>query len=195
MTMGDRIAVLDNGLLLQVDTPERLYDDPATEFVATFIGSPKMNIVDGSVTTGAGPAAVNALGTTVSIDPSHAELRIEGSSAAVHVGLRPHDLHVAEEAPSRCTVKFSAVVDLVELTGAEAFALVKPVGIDEVINVRVPRAVGVRAGEKLTIAFDPRDVHLFDSETGQRVISWNVRQRRNPVAEEAAFIGEPVGQS
>jgi len=163
--------------------------------VATFIGSPKMNIVDGSVTTGAGPAAVNALGTTVSIDPSHAELRIEGSSAAVHVGLRPHDLHVAEEAPSRCTVKFAAVVDLVELTGAEAFALVKPVGIDDVINVRVPRAVGVRAGEKLTIAFDPRDVHLFDSETGQRVISWNVRQRRNPLAEEAAFIGEPVGHS
>jgi multiple sugar transport system ATP-binding protein len=195
MTMGDRIAVLDDGLLLQVDTPERLYDDPATEFVATFIGSPKMNIVDGSLTTGAGPATVRALGATVQIDQSKAELHIEGSPAAVHVGVRPHDLHVAEEAPPRCTTKFEAVVDLVELTGAEAFALVKPVGADVVINIRVPRAVGVRAGDKLTIALDPRDIHLFDSESGQRVISWHERQRRVPLAEEAAFIGEPLGQS
>jgi multiple sugar transport system ATP-binding protein len=195
MTMGDRIAVLDDGFLLQVDTPERLYDDPATEFVATFIGSPKMNIVDGTLTTGNGPATVRALGATVQIDQSKAELHIEGSPATVHVGVRPHDLHVAEEAPPRCTAKFEAVVDLVELTGAEAFALVKPVGGDAVINVRVPRAVGVRTGDKLTIALDPRDIHLFDPESGQRVISWHERQRRAPLAEEAAFTGEPVGQS
>ena len=195
MTMGYRIAVLDGGVLQQVDTPEHLYDDPSTEFVARFIGSPRMNIFDGELTTGEGPATLACLGATVPIDQSKADLQIGGSPARIHVGLRPHDLHVADEAPPRCSVRFEVVVDLVEMTGAEAFALVNPVGGEGTINVRVPRAVSVRAAEKITVAFDPRDVHLFEPESGRRVIAWHGRHHHAPSAAEPVFLGEPVASS
>jgi ABC-type sugar transport system ATPase subunit len=192
MTMGDRIAVMDGGDLLQVDTPAKLYDEPATEFVASFIGSPKMNIVPGELKNEGGPASVNCLGIRIPIDLNTAELRTQASSAPIRVGIRPHDLHHAEEAPSRCNVQFDAAVEIVELTGAEAFAIVRPPGSDITINVRVPRAVRVMPGPEIRVALDPRDVHLFDAASGERVIRWHARAPRNTLAEEAAFLGEPI---
>jgi multiple sugar transport system ATP-binding protein len=192
MTMGDRIAVMDRGDLLQVDTPAKLYDEPATEFVATFIGSPKMNVVPGELRNEGGPATVNCLGFSIPIDQNSAELRVKPSSAPIRVGIRPHDLHHAEESPARCTVRFDATVELVELTGAEAFAIVRPAGSDITINVRVPRAVKVSPGMQVAVALDPRDVHLFDPESGERVVTWHGREARNVLADEAAFLGEPI---
>jgi multiple sugar transport system ATP-binding protein len=190
MTMGDRIAVLDKGVLLQVDTPERLYDEPQTEFVATFIGSPKMNIVPGSVTQSDGTASLTCLGTSISIEQHAAELSINGSEAAVNVGIRPHDLHAADEAPARCTARFEAVVDLVELTGAEAFALVKPAGADMTITIRVARALHVRSGDKVTVAFDPRDVHLFDPDSHLRLISWRNREHQESIRPNTVALAD-----
>jgi multiple sugar transport system ATP-binding protein len=192
MTMGDRIAVLDKGVLLQVDTPERLYDEPATEFVATFIGSPKMNIVPGAVTLKGDTASLACLGTNVPLNQGKADLSIEGYPAPVNVGLRPHDLHAADEAPPRCTAKFDAIVDLVELTGAEAFALVKPAGIEETITIRVPRALRARQGDKVVVAFDPRDVHLFDPDSHVRVIKWRDSDKRDGAKKKEVPVAEAV---
>ena len=172
MTMGDRIAVLDQGVLLQVDTPSRVYDQPANEFVATFIGSPKMNIVNGDLAAGSGVRSLACLATHVPIDLSKCELRVDTQGSPVRVGIRPHDIFVADEAPARCTASFEADVEMVELTGAEAFALVHPVGTDLSLQVRVPRSMVDAPGTKLRLVLDPGDVHLFDPESGDRVITW-----------------------
>jgi len=87
--------------------------------------------------------------------------------------MRPHDLVLAEEAPSRCSVNIIVVVDYVEMTGAESFALVRPVGGAEIVNVRIPRSAHARQGDTITIALDPRDVHLFDAATGERIVEWH----------------------
>jgi multiple sugar transport system ATP-binding protein len=177
MSMGDRIAVLERGVLLQVDTPARLYDHPANEFVATFIGSPKMNVVDGTLAAGTGARDLQCLATTISINEDNCELRVDSGSTAVRVGIRPHDIFWAEEAPARCTTTIEVDIEMVELTGAEAFAVAHPVGTDVTLEIRVPRSLVDASGTRMTAAFDPRDLHLFHPETGVRVITWGERER------------------
>jgi multiple sugar transport system ATP-binding protein len=176
MSMGDRIAVLDQGVLLQVDTPARLYDHPANEFVATFIGSPKMNVVDGTLGAGSGARDLQCFGTTISINETNCELRVDPGTVPVRVGIRPHDIFWANEAPSRCTAVIDVDVEMVELTGAEAFAVAHPIGTNLTLEIRVPRTLVDAAGTRLTVAFDPRDLHLFDPESGVRVITWADRE-------------------
>ena len=98
MTMGDRVAVIRKGKLQQVDTPQRLYDHPVNLFVAGFIGSPAMNMVEAKISTSNGAAIVEFGGHTLSVPPevvaSHAGLaRFEGQT--VVVGLRPEDIEDA----------------------------------------------------------------------------------------------------
>ncbi len=192
MTMGDRIAVLDHGVLAQLDTPEVLYDEPATEFVATFIGSPKMNIIPGVVESSNGSETLSILGISVPIDRSKCELHVDQTPAQVRAGLRPHDLFLADESPARCTESFSAVVDLVEVTGAEGFAIVKPAGAEATVEIRVPRALRVSPGMRIRVAFDPRDIHLFRPGAGERIISWRGPRHRSAAEETETFLGEQL---
>ncbi len=123
MTMGDRVAVIRKGKLQQVDTPQRLYDHPVNLFVAGFIGSPAMNMVEATLSTSNGSADVEFGGQRLGVPPevmaSHAGLRrFEGSS--VVVGLRPEDIEDASlvpEAPE--DRRISTVVDLRESLGAD----------------------------------------------------------------------------
>jgi multiple sugar transport system ATP-binding protein len=192
MTMGDRIAVFDQGVLLQIDTPANLYDKPNSEFVATFIGSPKMNVFDGEFVQANGTTEVRCLGTSVPIDRDMATLSVEERQKGVRVGMRPHDLFLAEECPSRCSVRFNVVVDYVEMTGAESFALVRPVDSAEIINVRIPRSANARQGDTIAIALDPRDMHLFDAQTGERIIEWQGPSNNKTVP--AAALGNDAGE-
>jgi multiple sugar transport system ATP-binding protein len=123
MTMGDRVAVIRKGKLQQVDTPQRLYDYPVNLFVAGFIGSPAMNMVEARLSTSNGSADVEFGGQRLGVPPevmaSHAGLRrFEGGS--VVVGLRPEDIEDASlvpEAPE--DRRISTVVDLRESLGAD----------------------------------------------------------------------------
>jgi multiple sugar transport system ATP-binding protein len=123
MTMGDRVAVIRKGKLQQVDTPQRLYDLPVNLFVAGFIGSPAMNMVEATISTANGSVHVEFGGQRLGVPPevlvSHAGLRaFEGGS--VVVGLRPEDIEDASlvpEAPQDRRV--STVVDLRESLGAD----------------------------------------------------------------------------
>jgi len=94
--MGDRVAVLKDGVLLQVDSANDLYEYPESVFVGEFIGSPKMNVQPGSLNTSGGVANIECLGVRTTLS---AELtcRIEAAppGGAVLVGIRPHDLHLA----------------------------------------------------------------------------------------------------
>jgi len=159
MTMGDRIAVMSRGRLEQVDTPQALYDNPATLFVATFIGSPKMNVLPGRLTTGAdGRTAVECLGSEIPIDSGR--LR-SGAPAEVLVGIRPEDV-VWREANAQ-GVPLSAEVDLVEPMGHEVYVRVRA-GDAELVTRFPPRSDVVR-NDRVELRLIPGHIHLFDPTT------------------------------
>jgi multiple sugar transport system ATP-binding protein len=165
MTMGDRVAVMKDGLLQQCDTPRVLYEDPVNAFVAGFIGSPPMNLVAGVVESGG-----VRLGSTV--------LRVADGvpsppGAAVTVGLRPESLFLAPAAEG-----ISATVSIVEELGAEAFVyaqLVSATGAGNSLNVkgniiaRVEPSTAPRNGEVIHLGVKERSLLFFDAESGDRI--------------------------
>ena len=160
MTMGDRVAVLKDGLLQQVDTPRNLYDNPANAFVAGFIGSPAMNLLNAPVS--GGKAMLGDLGIAV---PASA-------GATVTVGIRPEGFTPA-------TSGFHVLVEVVEELGADAFVYGKPAdatvkfanATDEgaQVIVRWDPKNPPKPGQTITVGVNPAAVHLFNSTTGERI--------------------------
>ena len=170
LTMGDRIAVFDQGNLLQIATPSELYDAPQNRFVAEFIGSPKMNVFPGEIADVRQDGfAVRCLGETISANGrTPAEALLKGAS--VSVGIRPHDLHLAAEAPPRCTKSFNVSVDLMENAGSEIF--VETTGASDTrIMARVHRSTRLSPGDQISLALDPADLHLFAADTGDALLA------------------------
>lgn len=160
MTMGDRVAVLKDGVLQQVDTPRALYDDPVNTFVATFIGAPAMNLIDAAVAHG----VVRAPDLAIPVPDPAAE--------RVLVGARPESWDVASiGTPGSLTVH----VELVEELGFESFVYATPVD-QRGWSSRAPRIVfrtdrrtAVRVGESLAIVPHSQEVRLFNSRTETRL--------------------------
>jgi multiple sugar transport system ATP-binding protein len=162
MTMGDRVAVLKDGLLQQVDTPRNLYDRPDNLFVAGFIGSPAMNLVE--VAVSGGQATVG--GKTVPL-PRAAAAAAQGST--VTIGFRPEatTLTSAEDG-----IPFEVTV--VEELGSDAFAYgnftgAQAEGRDKLVTVRVPARQVPMKGETVHLRIDPEELHVFDTATGRRL--------------------------
>ena len=124
MTMGDRIAVMDEGLVQQVDTPLHLYDFPTNRFVAGFIGSPGMNFVEGQIAgDGSGNMVFEQEGISLPLGRRQSErLRSYGDSPIV-LGIRPEDIHDMESAAraDKTTAPLTATVEVVEPMGSEVF--------------------------------------------------------------------------
>jgi multiple sugar transport system ATP-binding protein len=160
MTMGDRVAVLKDGLLQQVDTPRNLYDNPVNAFVAGFIGSPAMNLLTAPVS--GGKAMLGDLAIDV---PASA-----GSS--VTVGVRPENF-------SPSASGFHVLVEVVEELGSDAFVYGKPADRtvkfanagDEgaQIIVRWDPKNPPKPGDTITVTAARSVVHLFNSATGERI--------------------------
>jgi multiple sugar transport system ATP-binding protein len=163
MTMGHRIAVFNQGKILQVATPAELYRAPANKFVGTFIGSPKMNIVPAELMLEGASAIVRALGTALHL-PRAGFTNDLAHSEAAEVGIRPDDLHWTKDAPSRCTQQVQGVVESVETTGAESFVAVKIAGSE--VNAKFPSFAEIAIGQPVTLVFDPADLHFFDAISG-----------------------------
>ena len=151
MTVGDRLAVLNNGELEQIGTPMEVYSKPASEFVASFIGSPRINLVSGEVNEG----SLNMDGFKIS--------GFSGiSDQPVKVGIRPEDF-VLES-----TSKMSLQIDLVEELGSdELLYCVSPTGLD--YRIRRPGGSGHRVGENIAVAVISEKLHLFSSQSGKRL--------------------------
>jgi multiple sugar transport system ATP-binding protein len=166
LTMGDRVAVLKDGEIMQVDTPSGLYDNPANVFVASFIGSPQMNLCDGELSRDGSELSVSVLGTRVSLTPDQAgALGQSTAERSLLVGLRPLDLVPAvelREADRAC--RLDAVIDLVEHTGSEVFATVRVA--NQSLVARFPRHPVPRSGDHVQLAFYARDIHLFAAGNG-----------------------------
>jgi sn-glycerol 3-phosphate transport system ATP-binding protein/multiple sugar transport system ATP-binding protein len=161
MTMGHRVAVLRDGRLQQVDTPERLYDAPVNTFVASFIGSPAITLIEGTVREG----VAQVHGIPLALDRSVAAKAGE----RVVVGLRPESWHVIE---SGSPDSLALNVELVESLGAESFVYGRPVdgGADvERVTVRLDKRTHLQVGDVVHVRPSPAEAHVFDAESGERL--------------------------
>jgi len=157
MTMADRIVVMHDGRIEQIGTPLELYDHPNNLFVAQFIGSPAMNVVEGTVRRAGGAARVDT-GGGVSW-PLAQGPGAEGQ--AVAYGIRPEHLTLGSSGG------VPGEIIVVEPTGAET-ELVIQVG-EASVNLRTHGRPRVNPGDKVGLTIDPSNVHVFDKTTGQRL--------------------------
>ncbi|MEN9606265.1 MAG: hypothetical protein RL605_93 [Actinomycetota bacterium] len=158
MTMGDRVAVLKDGVLQQVDTPIALYERPANVFVAGFIGSPAMNLVQLPIVAGGVQFGNIVL-------PIAADVLAKTSAKEITVGIRPENLKVSNGSG------IEVEVDVVEELGADGFLYGHTTvnGVAQDVVSRVDGRSHLKTGDKVTLAPEGGITHLFDVETGLRL--------------------------
>ena len=159
MTLGDRIAVLHQGAMQQVDTPTALYQRPRNTFVAGFIGTPPMNLIEGELTGDGSRFRSSGAGFELKLSRGTGALRRTGPR--VFLGVRPEDLQVVQPGQHVDPQSvISARVEMVELLGGEALVHLSSGGVE--LTARVPVPAPANEGEVRLI---PTTVHLFDGET------------------------------
>jgi multiple sugar transport system ATP-binding protein len=180
MTMGHRVAVMNKGTLQQLDTPRRLYDKPVNLFVASFIGSPPINFMEGTIAAEGGEPVVRAGAFTLPLGVSGERCEIT-SGRKVIVGIRPEALKLTSDTGAAGTI--SARVAFVEDLGATLLVhldvqdatMIPSTVIEEekdLLSVRprlrsmIDSGRSVTAGETLTFSVDPSAIHIFDAEKG-----------------------------
>ena len=180
MTMGDRIAVMSEGKLQQVAAPEALYARPANAFVAHFLGSPGMNLMEGMLVESGAPDPAADAGTesptplgTLSVAfpgasvalPAAVADTVRGAGPDVMLGLRPEALHLSEDGA------IGATVIIVELLGADTHVICHTETGSRIIVRQGASAARPKIGEAVRIAVDPdpTSFHLFDAAGGARL--------------------------
>ncbi|MBY3231705.1 ABC transporter ATP-binding protein [Rhizobium laguerreae] len=164
MTMATRIAVMKDGILQQFGTPEDIYDRPANVFVATFMGSPPMNLLPAVITTDSQSLSIRGADATLPVPASAVEKPQQGKE--VLLGLRPEWLSlVGNEATPFPTI--DVYVEVVEPTGPDIFVASKLGERD--IMARLPTGSRIRVGEIARFSVDLSKAVLFDAETGAAI--------------------------
>ncbi len=167
MTMGERIAVMDKGRLQQLDSPQHLYDFPANRFVATFIGSPSMNIFRAAVARDANTGVVRIAADEfgVAIPAERAKRLTNWYGKEVLIGVRPEHIEVREFAEDvRDDNTVTAMIELVEPLGSETLLHLRgPLG--ETIVARVDPRARLTVGTTVDVTVRTEHIHAFDPET------------------------------
>ncbi|HYH35483.1 MAG TPA: sn-glycerol-3-phosphate ABC transporter ATP-binding protein UgpC [Nocardioides sp.] len=161
MTMGDRVAVMKDGYLQQVDTPLRLYDKPQNLFVAGFIGSPQMNLITARAKEG--KAQIGEY--LVPVDPAASKQL--GENTDITVGVRPEAWRLVSENEGGLPVDVTVVEEL----GADGFVYgtCDVEGTPGSVIVRVSGRDSVHKGDRIYVTTEPESVHVFDTGTGERL--------------------------
>ncbi|MDO9380348.1 MAG: sn-glycerol-3-phosphate ABC transporter ATP-binding protein UgpC [Nocardioidaceae bacterium] len=159
LTMGDRVAVLKDGVLQQCDTPRTMYDHPANAFVAGFIGSPQMNLFEAKLDGD----RVTIGGQPFEIERRHRSAADTEGAKDLTIGMRPEDLEISDHG-------LPVEVVVVEELGADAFVFGRVGGIDDGadIVVRVDGRKPPLKGEKFHVTAAPERLHVFSAKTGER---------------------------
>ena len=173
MTMGTRIVVMKDGIMQQVDTPQFLYDSPQNLFVATFLGSPQMNLFN-AVLSREGDNVYATFGSNkILISPEKANRIIDEKYFGVPVvlGIRPEDIHDEEVfiANSPETI-IDAHVDVMEKLGNETYLYMDVDGKEDYAVARIDARTKVKANENVKLAVDSHHIHLFDPTTELTII-------------------------
>jgi multiple sugar transport system ATP-binding protein len=172
MTLGDRVVVLDHGVVQQVDTPTRLYRDPANTFVAGFIGSPAMNFLRGRLEGGAVVVGSHRVEL-----PDESKPTLVGGATDVVVGVRPEDFVSANGTPDA----IAATVAFAESLGPETLVHFRADGLEsidkgdldtlsELLVARFGAAPGLVADERIRLKISPAGVRLFDAASGRALL-------------------------
>ena len=166
MTLGTRIVVLKDGVIMQVDSPQKLYNQPNNLFVAGFIGSPQMNFVDAQCVVEGAKVFLKFDKYQVELPEAKAKKLIDGGYAGKNVvfGIRPEDIYdSAEHLNKFATCKIDSDVTGYELLGAEVLLYFTVAGAN--MSARVDSDTTARYGDHIELAFDPHKIHVFDKET------------------------------
>ncbi len=164
MTLGDRLMVLNGGVVEQIGAPFEVYSRPASLFVAEFIGSPAMNLLDGEID---GDGKTVAFGGTRLALPRQLA---DAASRTIRVGLRPEDLgeRVGVDAATDSSASIDIVIDWLEFLGADTVAHGR-LADGQVVTVRLAGSQPVRTGDRLALAMATSNLHLFDPLSGSRI--------------------------
>jgi multiple sugar transport system ATP-binding protein len=165
MTMASRIAVMKDGVLQQIDSPQNLYDHPSNIFVAGFIGSPSMNFFDATLTENDGRLEINTGGFRLEVPGEKAKEWRAYKGKEVIFGIRPEDIHAKEYTPPGILeADLTAKVDVTELMGNEIFLYC--IGKDnKQFIARVDPRVRVSSGDQIVLAANMANAHIFDPKT------------------------------
>lgn len=168
MTMGDKIVVLKDGVIQQVDSPLNLYNDPANRFVAGFIGSPAMNFVEGEIQPSNGTYTFNSNIFKFKLSLETLDKLMKYSKKQIILGLRPEHMYdLSLSTDRKLSSPQQIVVDVVEPIGNEIFVYFK----DEQNNycMRIAPERLHKVGEKIQIGLDLSKLYFFDVNSGERV--------------------------
>jgi multiple sugar transport system ATP-binding protein len=166
MTLGTRIVVMKDGVVQQVDTPQNLYNAPGNLFVAGFIGSPQMNMVDAKVEVKGSDVYLNVGKTSIKLPEEKAKKVIAGgyNGKTVIMGIRPEDLKDDEAAIAAAgNAALEAKIEVYELLGAEVYLYFNVEGSN--FTARVNPRTAARTGDIVKFALDVDKIHVFDKDT------------------------------
>ena len=150
MTLGDRIVVINNGIVEQVGTPKDIYSKPNTKFVAEFIGSPQMNIFNCKIDNGIAQIDNNSINLNKSLNVDDAS-----------IGIRPDDIQISDRGSITCKA------NLVEYLGSDMI-IYSSIG-DQEFSCKLSSKIDVKAGNEFKFDIQPSLVHVFDNSSGKRL--------------------------
>jgi len=169
MTMGDRIVVMRDGLVQQVDSPLNLYEKPANLFVAGFIGSPAMNFVEATLKRRNGGTVIDAESFTMEIPPDLADLAKDWAGKKVIFGIRPEDIQdraFARDINPAWVLR--SMVEVHEPLGSDVILYLSS-GAHSIV-ARVDAHSQAKMGQSAEVVFNLRRLHLFDPQTHQAIV-------------------------
>jgi len=163
MTMGDRIVVMKDGYIQQIDTPQNLYDKPCNLFVAGFMGSPQMNFINGMIVKDEKGFSAEFSGHRILLPESKREQVASYEGKEVVFGIRPDDIAVSTGEKDSIEV----MIDLVELMGSEMYLHCDLDG--NKITARTPVIGGCKTDSKISLSINPQKLHVFNKETEETI--------------------------
>ena len=177
MTMGDRIVVMKDGIIQQVDTPQALYEKPGNKFVAGFLGSPQMNFIDAVLKKSNdyyvefGSESASGKKFQIAIPAAKCDPKLaEYVNKPVVLGIRPESLHDDEMYLSNAkTGVIECDVEITEMMGAETYLYLLCEGVP--MTARVDQRSTPNNKNNIKIALDPNKIHLFDKDTEETIIN------------------------
>ena len=165
LTMGHRIVVMQGGVAQQIDTPQRIYDEPTNRFVAGFIGSPPMNFLDADITQSG--TVLEGEGFRLQAGPRIASV-LRNRSGKVAAGIRPEHLRPAEGSTTGAG-SIEGQIELIEPLGSQVMIQVR--SADRLVTAQFERRGGLEVGRPITLVQQPDMLHAFDPATGQSVLA------------------------
>jgi ABC-type sugar transport system ATPase subunit len=186
MTIGDRIAVMNDGHLEQMGTPAELYHNPRNRFVAGFIGSPSMNMLEGRLKEKNGALVIDLDFCIYELSENARELMKKTTLSEIILGIRPENIVITKESKGRRPEpvegnSFEATVVHIELTGKESNVHLEARGSPLIAirsstqDLRALIAIksstqDLRAGDKVWLSFDEEKIHIFDQQSGKALL-------------------------